>query len=331
MATVQGFLCKSRVKENNLTVVTQFLLMGFQGSQDLRVFLFFLFLVVYCGTICGNLLIITLVSTNKNLNTPMYFFILQLSISDLLLTTDIVPNILYILLNNGGTITLFSCIIQFYLFCVSITSECLLLAVMSYDRYVAICNPLRYASIMTSAHCVKLASLCWLVGFTIILSDNISISMLKFCGPNVINHFFCDLVPLLAISCSDTFIVELEMYVLSFPVAIIPSTIIITSYMKIVSTILNIPSSTGRQKAFSTCSSHLTVVSIFYWTLFSVYVFPTKKQSSTIGKILSLLYTVFTPFINPIIYSLRNKDIMKAIQQTRWKHIVSNIPWLERF
>ncbi|XP_073402890.1 olfactory receptor 6F1-like [Dendrobates tinctorius] len=313
-------------QENNLTVVTQFLLMGFQGSRDLRVFLFFLFLVVYCGTICGNLLIITLVSTSKNLHTPMYFFISQLSISDILLTTDIVPNILYIILNNGGTITFFSCITQFYFFCVSITSECLLLAVMSYDRYVAICNPLRYASIMTSAHCVKLASMCWMFGFTIILSDNISISMLKFCGPNVINHFFCDLVPLLAISCSDTFIVELEMYVLSFPVAIIPSTIIITSYVKIVSTILNIPSSMGRQKAFSTCSSHLTVVSIFYWTLFSVYVFPTKEQSSTICKILSLLYTVLTPFINPVIYSLRNKDIKKAIQETRWKHFLNNIP-----
>ncbi|XP_073510972.1 olfactory receptor 11H4-like [Phyllobates terribilis] len=255
----------------------------------------------------------------------MYFFISQLSISDILLTTDIVPNILYILLNNGGTITIFSCIIQFYFFCVSITSECLLLAVMSYDRYVAICNPLRYAAIMTSAHCVKLAGMCWLVGFTIILSDNISISMLKFCGPNVINHFFCDLVPLLAISCSDTFIVQLEMYVLSFPVAILPSTVIITSYVKIVSTVLSIPSRIGRQKAFSTCSSHLTVVSIFYWTLFSVYVFPTKEQS-TIGKVLSLLYTMLTPFINPIIYSLRNKDIKKAIMETRWKHIFNNIP-----
>ncbi|XP_075200096.1 olfactory receptor 5G9-like [Anomaloglossus baeobatrachus] len=309
--------------ERNVTVVTEFFLIGFEGSKDLRVFLFFLFMVVYCGTLCGNLLIISLVTSSKNLHTPMYFFISQLSISDILLTTDIVPNILHILLNNGGTIGFINCIFQFYFFCVSITSECLLLAVMSYDRYVAICNPLRYASIMTSAQCVKLAGMCWIVGFTIILSDTVSVSMLRFCGSNVINHLFCDLVPLLAISCSDTLMVQLEMYILSFPVAIIPSTIIITSYIKIVSTILKIPSSTGRQKAFSTCSSHLTVVSIFYWTLFSVYIFPTKEKSSTIGKVLSLLYTVLTPFINPIIYSLRNKDIKKAIQKTRWKHILN--------
>ncbi|XP_075200095.1 olfactory receptor 5G9-like [Anomaloglossus baeobatrachus] len=311
------------VKERNVTAVTEFFLIGFEGSQDLRVFLFFLLMVAYSGTICGNLLIITLVSSNKNLHTPMYFFISQLSISDILLTTDIVPNILHILLNNGGKISFFRCMIQFYFFCVSITFECLLLAVMSYDRYVAICNPLRYASIMTSAQCVKLAAMCWMVGFTIILSDTISISMLRFCGSNVINHLFCDLVPLLAISCSDVFIIQLELYILSFPGAIIPSTVIILSYINIVSTILRISSSTGRQKAFSTCSSHLTVVSIFYWTLLSVYVFPTQEKSSTTGKVLSLLYTVLTPFINPIIYSLRNKDIKKAVQKTRWKQILN--------
>ncbi|XP_040273749.1 olfactory receptor 11H4-like [Bufo bufo] len=312
--------------ENNLTMNTEFYLLGFQSSQLSRVFLFCLLLVVYCGTICGNLLIITLVSTSRNLHTPMYFFISQLSISDILLTTDIVPNMLHVLLNNGGAITFIGCIIQFYFFCVSETFQCLLLAVMSYDRYVAICNPLRYASVMTWSHCSKMAIMCWLVGFTFILSDNISISMLEFCGPHTIDHFFCDLVPLLAISCSDTFIVELEMYLLSFPVAIIPSIIIITSYANIVSTILRIPCGTGRQKAFSTCSSHLTVVSIFYCTLFSVYVFPTRGQTLTISKILSLLYTVFTPFINPIIYSLRNKDIKRAVQGTIWKHYFSNFP-----
>ncbi|XP_075131746.1 olfactory receptor 11L1-like [Leptodactylus fuscus] len=303
------------MQENNQTVVNEFFLLGFQSNKLSTMFLFCLLLVVYFGTICGNLLIITLVSTSKILHTPMYFFISQLSISDILLTTDIVPNMLHILLNNGGTITFIGCIVQFYFFCVSETSECLLLAVMSYDRYVAICNPLRYTSIMTWTHCLKLVTICWLLGFTIILSDNVSVSMLDFCGPNVIDHFFCDLVPLLSISCSDTFVVQLEIYLLSFPVAIIPSIIIIVSYVNIVSTILRIPSSTGRQKAFSTCSSHLIVVSIFYGTLFSVYVFPTRGQLSSISKDLSLLYTVFTPFINPIIYSLRNKDIKKAVQE----------------
>ncbi|KAG8573886.1 hypothetical protein GDO81_008909 [Engystomops pustulosus] len=309
--------------ENNFTADIKFFLLGFQGNQSLRISLFCLTLVVYLGTMCGNLLIITLVSTNKSLHTPMYFFILHLSISDILLTTDIVPNMLHILLNNGGTISFTRCIIQFYFFCVSEISECLLLAVMSYDRYVAICNPLRYTSIMTWTQCVKLTAISWLVAFTIILSDNISVSMLDFCGPNVIDHFFCDLVPLLAISCSDTFIVEMEIYLLSFPFAVIPIIIIITSYVNIISTIVKIPSSTGREKAFSTCSSHLIVVSIFYVTLFSIYVFPTQGQTLTVSKILSLLYTVFTPFINPIIYSLRNKDIKIAAQKVTWKHILS--------
>ncbi|XP_066445679.1 olfactory receptor 5G3-like [Eleutherodactylus coqui] len=306
--------------QNNLTVITEFFLLGFQGSQCLRISLFCLLLIIYCGTICGNLLIITLVSTTKNLHTPMYYFISHLSISDILLTTDIVPNMLHILLNNGGTITFMGCIIQHYFFGVAETLECLLLTVMSYDRYVAICVPLRYTTIMTWTRCVKLTVMCWLVSFTIILSYTISILVLDFCGTNVIDHFYCDLLPLLEISCSDTFFIQLEMYVLSIPAIFIPTIIIITSYVNIVSAILSIPSSTGMHKAFSTCSSHLIVVSIFYWSMFSVYVFPTRGRTLTLSKVLSLLYTVFTPFINPIIYSLRNKDIKKAYSRQYEKY-----------
>ncbi|XP_075715733.1 olfactory receptor 11L1-like [Rhinoderma darwinii] len=301
--------------------MTVFFLIGFRGSQWLRIFLFCLLLVVYCGTICGNLLIITLVSTSKNLHTPMYFFISQLSISDILLPTDIVPNMLHLLLYNGGTITFAGCMTQLYFFGASEGFECLLLTVMSYDRYVAICNPLRYTSIMTHECCVKLAATCWLLGFSMVLIHNLTTSRLQFCGLNIIDHFYCDLVPLREISCSDTFIVQLAIMLISIPSVIIPTIIIISSYANIVLAILRIPSNTGRQKAFSTCSSHLTVVSIFYWTLFSVYVFPTKGESSSISKILSLLYTVFTPLINPIIYSLRNKDIKEAIDKTIKKHL----------
>ncbi|XP_075715735.1 olfactory receptor 5G9-like [Rhinoderma darwinii] len=306
-------------QENNLTTVTEFFLLAFQVSQDLQILLFFLLLVVYCGTLCGNLLIISLVSTSKNLHTPMYFFISQLSISDILLTTTIVPNMLHIILSNGGTITFINCLTQFYFFGVSEAFECFLLTVMSYDRYVAICNPLRYTSIMTSGHCVILVAICWFLGFFIILINIITTSTLSFCGPNIIDHFLCDLVPLLELSCSDTFIIQLEVYLQSIPIVIIPTTIIVMSYTYIILAILRIPSSIGRQKAFSTCSSHLIVVSIFYWTLFGVYIIPTKGQTATISKILSLLYTVITPFINPIIYSLRNKDIRKAVQETLHK------------
>ncbi|KAG8573894.1 hypothetical protein GDO81_008917 [Engystomops pustulosus] len=301
--------------ENNLTVVTEFFLTGFQIHKTLRIFLFCLLLVVYCGTICGNLLIIVLVSTSRTLHTPMYFFISQLSVSDLLVVTDVVPNLLHILLNNGGVVISIACISQLYFFCASEGFECFLLTVMSYDRYVAICNPLHYSTIMTGKHCVILSILCWMLAFSIILIYIIKTANVIFCGANIIDHLFCDIVPLLELACSDTFVIHLEIYVIGIPVVIIPTIIIVSSYSNIVLTVLRIPTSSGRQKAFSTCSSHLIVVSIFYWSMFSVYIVPTKGQSSTISKILSLLYTVFTPFINPIIYSLRNKDIKKAVQE----------------
>ncbi|KAM3926740.1 olfactory receptor 1468-like [Leptodactylus fuscus] len=304
---------------NNLTVVTEFLLLGFQVSQGFRIYLFCLLLMIYCGTICGNLLIITLVSTSKNLHTPMYFFISQLSISDIIVITDIVPNLLHVLLNNGAAITFIDCITQLYFLCSTEAFECFLLAVMSYDRYLAICNPLRYFTIMAARLWVILSTICWLLGSSMLLIYIVKIGKLSFCGPNVIDHLFCDLIPILDLACSDTFVVHMEIYFMGIPVVIIPTTIIVVSYTYIVWAVLRIPSSTGRQKAFSTCSSHLIVVSIFYWTMFGVYVVPTNGLTLSASKILSLLYTVFTPFINPIIYSLRNKDIRKAIKEILYK------------
>ncbi|XP_075128453.1 olfactory receptor 1500-like [Leptodactylus fuscus] len=308
--------------KNNLTAVTEFFLLGFQINKSLRIFLFCLFFVIYCGTIYGNLLIITLVSTSKILHTPMYFFISQLSISDILLTTDIVPNLLHVLLNNGGTITFIGCMTQFYFLCAPEVFDCFILAVMSYDRYVAICIPLRYSTIMTSGHCVILSIACWLFGFTSILIFFLKMAELFFCGSNIIDHFYCDVVPFLELACSDTFTIQLEIYIMGIPNIFIPTTIIVVSYTYIVRAVLRISSSTGRQKAFSTCSSHLIVVSIFYWTLFSVYMVPTKGQTVTMNKILSLLYTVFTPLVNPIIYSLRNRDIRKAIHGKLHNHVI---------
>ncbi|XP_069817891.1 olfactory receptor 5G3-like [Dendropsophus ebraccatus] len=307
-------MCVSSISGRNMTNVTDFFLLGFQVNKQFRIFLFCLFLFVYWGTICGNLLIITLVSTSKILHNPMYFFISQLSISDILLSTDIVPNLLHILLNNGATITFIGCITQYYFFGASEMFECLLLAVMSYDRYVAICNPLRYTSIMTRTCCMNLALFSWCFSFFITLISSITTGMLKYCGPNIIDHFFCDINPLLDLACSDTFTVHFEITILSSPIVIIPTIMIIVSYVKIIVVTLRIPSSTGRQKAFSTCSSHLIVVSMFYGTIFSVYAVPTQDRTLTMSKLLSLLYTVFTPFINPIIYSLKNYNISKALK-----------------
>ncbi|XP_073402990.1 olfactory receptor 11L1-like [Dendrobates tinctorius] len=310
------------MQERNLTKVTEFFLLGFQGNQGFRISLFCLLLVIYWVTICGNLLIITLVSTSRNLHTPMYFFISQLSVSDILVISDIVPYMLHILLNNGGNITLIECITQLYVFGATESSECFLLGMMSYDRYVAICNPLRYSTIMTNRHCVILSITCWLFGFSFLFIILVKTAKLNFCGTNIIDYLFCDMVPLLELACSDVFIIHLEMYLLSILTVIIPTTLIVISYVYIVSAVLKITSSTGRQKAFSTCSSHLTVVAIFYWTIFSVYVIPTKGRTLTMSKIVSLLYTVFTPLVNPIIYSLRNTDIHKAIQETRAKLMI---------
>ncbi|XP_073507142.1 LOW QUALITY PROTEIN: olfactory receptor 11A1-like [Phyllobates terribilis] len=298
-----------------MTVVTEFIFIGFQASQNSRFLMFIFFIVVYGFTIFFNLLIITLVSSSKNLHTPMYFFISQLSISDILLTSDIVPKMLHIILLSRVTITFTDCMTQVYVFGASETFECFLLTVMSYDRYVAICNPLHYTSIMTSTYCAILAIVSWLVTFAIMVVIISTILLLNFCGPNIIDHFFCDFLPILELSCSDTSLLQLEVYLLSVPIIFIPLIIIIFSYARIIVITLRIPSSTGRQKAFSTCSSHLTVVSIFYWTLFGVYIFPTKGKSLIISKILSLLYTVFTPLINPIIYSLKNNDIKKAFHE----------------
>ncbi|KAM3926732.1 olfactory receptor 11H6-like [Leptodactylus fuscus] len=234
--------------------------------------------------------------------------------TDILVITEVVPNLLHILLNNGGTISFIDCITQLYFFGGSEASECLLLAVMSYDRYVAICNPLRYSTIMTSGHCVILSITCLLVGFSSSLGQIMKIAKLTFCT-HIIDHLFCDLIPLLDLACSDTFIIHIQIYVIGIPTVFIPTIIIVLSYTSIVRAVLRIPSSTGRQKAFSTCSSHLIVVSIFYGTIFIVYVVATKGLTTSMSKILSLLYTVFTPCINPIIYSLRNKDIRKAIKE----------------
>ncbi|KAG8543760.1 hypothetical protein GDO81_023751 [Engystomops pustulosus] len=300
----------------NLTMITEIHLLGFGNLHHLNLLVFVVLLLVYCITICGNLMIMFLVSRSRSLHSPMYFFLSQLSLSDSLMATSITPNTLRVVMDDDATVTFMGCLTQFYFFSASLALESILLTGMSYDRYLAICNPLRYSNIMDYVFCRRFIVFSWVLSFSVILNHVLAICNLEFCGPNVIDHYFCDLSPLLELSCSDTFIVQVEVTLLVIPMALFQFILVIVSYSYIIFTILGIPSVTGRQKAFSTCSSHLTVVSMYYGTLLCTYLVPTRGQSLTVSKVLSLLYTVLIPCVNPIIYSLRNKDIKEAFN--RW-------------
>ncbi|MEE6508998.1 hypothetical protein FKM82_023762 [Ascaphus truei] len=303
------------MRVENQTRVTEFLLLGFKDLQSLRIPIFCLFLGIYIMTLTGNLLIIVLVSTSHKLHSPMYFFLSHLSLTDIFITATIVPNMLHGILGEGATISFNGCITQFFFFAVSATSECFLLTMMSYDRYLAICHPLRYTSIMDIRLQYHLVFWSWFLGFIITLTIATQIGMFQFCGSNVIDHVFCDFDPLLELSCTDTSVFNLEEVVLSVPITAFSFIFIIVTYVSIFLTILRIPSTSGRQKAFSTCSSHLIVVSSYYGTLITIYQVPSRGHSVNFKKVLSLLYIVVTPLFNPIIYSLRSQEIRAAFRK----------------
>ncbi|XP_053319975.1 olfactory receptor 10A4-like, partial [Spea bombifrons] len=274
-----------------------------------------LFLVIYILTLVGNLLIIMLVAKSQSLQSPMYFFLSQLSVCDLLLTSNISPNMLHVIINGGSTISVTGCIIQLSFYGFSIAAECLLLTVMSYDRYLAICKPLHYISIMDLKLQIHLSVGSWLLALLDLLITMIFVGKLQFCGPLVVDHYFCDLAPLLSLSCSDNTILEILELAVPFLYAVLPFVFIISTYISIFTTIFGIPSSSDRFKAFSTCSSHLVVVSIYYGTIIAVYMAPSQGQSLNVKKFISLLNTTGAPFLNPVIYSLRNRDIKKALRK----------------
>ncbi|KAG9467865.1 hypothetical protein GDO78_014144 [Eleutherodactylus coqui] len=307
--------------KKNQSTITEFLLLGFGNLHNFKVLVFTLFLIVHIMALTANILVIVVVGVTQSLHSPMYFFLSQLSLSEILFTGNIVPNMLWLILVGGGRVSVVRCLAQFYFLGVPTIAECLLLATMSFDRHVAICRPLHYVSIMTITHQLQMVASCWLLGFILTLIIYISLNRLTFCGLNTINHFYCDISPLLRLSCSSTFSVELVTAMVAFPVILSPFVLIIVTYISIIRTILRIPSSIGRHKAFSTCSSHLIVVCVYYGTLSSIYIFPPKDNSINLNKGLSVLYTLVTPLFNPLIYSLRNQDIrgpiFKYIQSLR--------------
>ncbi|XP_075767966.1 olfactory receptor 10A4-like [Pelodiscus sinensis] len=300
-------------EQGNQTSVTEFVLLGFGDLPGLQLPLFLLFLMIYLLTMAGNILILVLVVADQHLHTPMYFFLGNLSCLEICYSSTLLPRLLAGLLDRDWTISFTRCLSQYYFFAALAATECLLLSVMCYDRYLAICNPLHYAARMSGRSCLQLAGASWLSGFIASGIITVSISQLTFCGPNGIDHFFCDFIPLVKLSCNDPLLMDTLAFAACLILILVPFLLILASYICIISTILRIPSSTGRQKAFSTCSSHLIVVSIYYGTILAAYMFPTTDLLSDFKKVLSVSYTVLTPLVNPLIYALRNREVQEAL------------------
>ncbi|XP_043414184.1 olfactory receptor 6F1-like [Prionailurus viverrinus] len=299
----------------NQTAVTEFIFLGFSSVLYLRLTLFVIFLTVYLLSLMGNTLIIFIVLTDVTLQTPMYIFLGNLSFLEIWYTTATVPKLLATCLAQVVTISVFGCITQYYFFFSMGATECILLAVMAYDRYLAICSPLRYSLLMSLRVCLRFSAGSWIGGFIAPLLPTILISHLSFCGPQKINHFFCDSDPIFKLSCSDTFLVEALGYTCTSVVILSSFLLTMFSYGYIVVTIIKLSSQKAQRKALSTCASHLTVVTIYYGTIIFAYVRPPATHNFTIGKVISVFYCVVTPLVNPLIYTLRNKDVKKAFRK----------------
>nr|XP_028558801.1 olfactory receptor 6F1-like [Podarcis muralis] len=303
-------------EEGNQTIITELILRGFGDFQDLRIVIFILFLAIYILTMTGNILIVGLVVTNHSLHTPMYFFLANLSCLETFYSSTILPKVLVSSLTAERAISIPGCIAQFYFFTALVVTECGLLAMMSYDRYVAICKPLHYGTHMTAKRCVVMAAGCWITGFLAMSVMMYLMTRLTFCGPNEIEHFFCDFTPVAKIACSESQKFELMGFIFSTIFTVPTFLLTLTSYTFIVTTILRIPSATGRKKAFSTCSSHLFVVTIYYGTLIIVYVLPNNENMRKLNKVFSVFYTILTPLVNPLIYSLRNREVKVCLRKS---------------
>lgn len=301
---------------DNRTATTHFILLGFLTRPAFQFLLFSVFLVTYLLTLVENLLIILAIRSDGQLHKPMYFFLSHLSFLEMWYVTVISPKMLVNFLSKDKSISFNGCMTQLYFFVTFVCTEYILLAVMAFDRYVAICNPLRYPVIMTNQLCGILAGGCWFCGLMTAMIKMVFIARLHYCGTPHINHYFCDISPLLNVSCEDSSQAELVDFFLALMVIAVPLCVVVTSYVTILIAILKIPSAQGRQKAFSTCASHLTVVTLFYSTTLFTYARPKLMYAYNSNKVVSVLYTVIVPLLNPIIYCLRNRDVKMALKKT---------------
>ncbi|XP_032768518.1 olfactory receptor 1468-like [Rattus rattus] len=299
--------------KNNQTVISHFLLLGLPIPQEHHYLFYALFLAMYLTTILGNLIIIILIILDIHLHTPMYLFLSNLSFTDLCFSSVTMPKLLQNMQSQDTSISYIGCLTQMYFLMAFANMENFLLVAMAYDRYVAICFPLHYTSIMSPKLCVFLVVLSWVFTMLYSLLHTLLLARLSFCEDNMIPHFFCDISALLKLACSDIYINELMMIILGGLDIIIPFFLIVVSYIQIVSSIFKLSSTRGIHKVFSTCGSHLSVVSLFYGTIIGIYICPSANNSIVVEIIMALMYTVVTPMLNPFIYSLRNRDMKEAL------------------
>ncbi|XP_005603430.2 olfactory receptor 11G2 [Equus caballus] len=300
---------------NNSSTITGFILLGFPCPREGQILLFLLFSVVYLLTLMGNGSIICAVRWDQRLHTPMYILLANFSFLEICYVTSTVPNMLANFLSDTKVISFSGCLLQFYFFFSLGSTECFFLAIMAFDRYLAICRPLHYPTLMTGRLCTNLVVSCWVLGFLWFLIPIVSVSQMIFCGSRIIDHFLCDPGPLLALACKKAPMMELLFSTLSPLPIVILFLYIMGSYALVLRAVLKVPSAAGRRKAFSTCGSHLAVVSLFYGSVLVMYGSSITEHKAGTQKIVTLFYSVVTPLLNPLIYSLRNKDMKKALHK----------------
>ncbi|KAG9487219.1 hypothetical protein GDO78_007212 [Eleutherodactylus coqui] len=299
----------------NQTSGNDFTILGLLNSAEANIPLFVVFLFIFLMTITGNVTILTVVASDQSLRTPMYFFLSNLSFLEIWYTMTIVPKLLANLLMKSNNISFSGCMTQLFFFVTFGATECYLLLVMAYDRYLAICKPLYYSSLMDTSTCLQLVVGSWVIGILTGLIPALFISHLDFCDSRHVNHFFCDIPPLLELSCGDIYLAEISIFILSLTVLFSCLLLTLVSYFFIVVSILHIKSNSSRSRTFSTCGAHLIVVLIYYGTMIFMYVRPHSSYSSDMKKFISVFYTVVTPGLNPIIYSLRNKEVKMSVKK----------------
>ncbi|XP_075809457.1 olfactory receptor 5K3-like [Microtus pennsylvanicus] len=305
--------------ENNYSLTTEFILLGFSDHQNLKTLLFLVFSFIYLVTMVGNLGLVVLIYIERRLHTPMYIFLGNLALMDSCCSCAITPKLLQNFFSVDKKISLYECMVQFYFLGIAETTDCFLLAAMAYDRYVAICNPLQYHTMMSMKLCLQMTLGAYIAGNVHTMIEVGLLLRLKFCRSHVIEHFFCDLLPLYRLSCTDPHINELILFILAGSIQIFTITIVLVSYFYILFTIFKMKSSKGRGKALSTCASHFLSVSIFYGSLNFMYAQPHSVNEGDRDIPVAIFYTLVIPLLNPFIYSLRNKEIINVMKRTMKK------------